>query len=191
MTAPCMSACPTKLKIPKYIEEIAEGMPSNSLATIREDTCMAGTLGRVCVRPCESNCRRANVDESISIKYLKRFAADYELEKGSTPAVKKGADGTKKVAVLGAGPAGLSCAYYLGRMGCRRDHLRAPSRAGRHGGSRNPRLSPPEGGPRHRGRLVKDLGCEIRYNTVVGQGRDHTRAPQEFDAIFIGVGRPQ
>jgi len=69
VTAPCFSVCPTKLKIPKYIEEIAEGRFTQCLATIREDTCLAGTLGRVCVRPCESNCRRANIDEAISIKY--------------------------------------------------------------------------------------------------------------------------
>ena len=90
VTAPCMSACPTKLKIPKYIEEIAEGKPGESLATIREDTCMAGTLGRVCVRPCESNCRRANIDEPISIKYLKRFAADYESRRGRNPPSRRG-----------------------------------------------------------------------------------------------------
>ncbi len=90
VTAPCMSACPTKLKIPTYIEEIAEGKPGESLATIREDTCMAGTLGRVCVRPCESNCRRANIDEPISIKYLKRFAADYEIDKGKKAAIARG-----------------------------------------------------------------------------------------------------
>jgi len=116
VTAPCMSACPTKLRIPEYIEEIAEEMPQAALATIRQDTCLAGTLGRVCVRPCESNCRRANMDEAISIKYLKRFAADDELEKQRTRKrrpVTELREPVKKVAVLGAGPAGLSVAYYL------------------------------------------------------------------------------
>jgi formate dehydrogenase beta subunit len=118
VTAPCMSVCPTKLKIPQYIEQIAECMPSGSLATIRQDTCMAGTLGRVCVRPCESNCRRGNIDESISIKYLKRFASDYELEKRKKPAISAPTStNSKKVAVLGAGPAGLSCSYFLVQMG--------------------------------------------------------------------------
>ena len=81
VTAPCMSVCPTQLNIPKYVEDIYEGRYSDCLATIRQNTCLAGTLGRVCVRPCESNCRRANMDEAISIKSLKRFAADYEIEK--------------------------------------------------------------------------------------------------------------
>jgi formate dehydrogenase beta subunit len=117
-----MSVCPTQLDIPKYIEGIYEGRFSDSLATIRKGTCLAGTLGRVCVRPCESNCRRANIDESVAIKHLKRFAADYEIEKNIGPAVVEppaaGATPTaKKVAILGAGPAGLSCAYYLVQMG--------------------------------------------------------------------------
>ena len=117
VTAPCFSVCPTKLKIPHYIEAIAEGRFTDSLATIREDTCLAGILGRVCVRPCESNCRRANIDESISIKYLKRFVADFELDKEKEPSIKKAAVDGKKIAVIGAGPAGLSVAYYLGMMG--------------------------------------------------------------------------
>jgi formate dehydrogenase beta subunit len=67
VTAPCLSACPSSLDIPRYVEEISEQKFAGSLATIRKSICMPGTLGRVCIRPCESNCRRANIDESISI----------------------------------------------------------------------------------------------------------------------------
>jgi len=117
VTAPCMSVCPTQLDIPRYVEAISEGRFTESLATIRQNTCLAGTLGRVCVRPCESNCRRANIDEAVSIKSLKRFVADYELEKGVKRDIQPKIDKSKKVAVIGAGPAGLSCAYYLAQMG--------------------------------------------------------------------------
>ena len=183
-----MSACPTKLKIPTYIEEIAEGRPGESLATIREDTCMAGTLGRVCVRPCESNCRRANIDEPISIKYLKRFAADYEIDKGKKAAIAGAEKKTKKVAVLGAGPAGLSCAYFLGQMGY---GVTVFERLPEPGGMaavgipdyRLPRVV--VGGEE---RTVKDLGVEIRYNTIVGKDVTMSELRSEFDALFIGVG---
>src|SRR3989304_36881 len=84
---------------------------------IRRNTCMAGTLGRVCVRTCESNCRRANIDEPISIKYLKRFVADEEIEKKRHPVLAAGTKSGKKVAVIGAGPAGLTCAYNLVLLG--------------------------------------------------------------------------
>jgi formate dehydrogenase beta subunit len=188
VAAPCMSACPTKLKIPKYIEEIAEGAPSASLATIREDTCMAGALGRVCVRPCESNCRRANMDEAISIKYLKRFAADYELDKQKNRPAPGKFEPVKKVAVIGAGPAGLSVAYYLAKMG--------------HGVTVFERLSEPGGMaavgiPDYRlprdilgGEvdLVAELGVEIRYNVAVGKDVALAALADEFDAVFIGVG---
>ena len=150
VTAPCMSVCPTKLKIPQYIENIAEGRFTESLDTIREDTCMAGTLGRVCVRPCESNCRRANIDESISIKYLKRFAADFELDKDQKPTIKPSDKSSKRIAVLGAGPAGLSAAYFLGQMGYKADRLRAAGRAGRYGSGRYSRLPLAEAHPRNR-----------------------------------------
>lgn len=188
VTAPCMSACPTKLKIPQYIEEIAEGLPGSSLATIREDTCMAGTLGRVCVRPCESNCRRANIDEAISIKYLKRFASDYEKEKGQTPALEKKPAGKKKVAVLGAGPAGLSCAYYLTQMGYKVTIFEKLGEPGGMAAVGIPDYRLPREVLGFEADVVKDLGCEIRYNTVVGKDVTMDDLKGEFDAIFIGVG---
>ncbi len=100
------------------MEDIYEGRFSDSLATIRKGTCLAGTLGRVCVRPCESNWRRANIDEPVAIKHLKRVAADYEIEKNIGPVPVLSQDETaapvaKKVAIVAQVPAGLSCAYYL------------------------------------------------------------------------------
>jgi formate dehydrogenase beta subunit len=163
VTAPCFSVCPTKLKIPKYIEEIAEGRFTESLATIREDTCLAGTLGRVCVRPCESNCRRANIDESVSIKYLKRFVADYELDKEKKPIIGKESVDGKKVAVIGAGPAGLSVGYYLGKMGYRVTIFERLNEPGGMAAVGIPDYRLPRQIPRGEADLLADLGVEIRY----------------------------
>jgi formate dehydrogenase beta subunit len=183
-----MSACPTKLKIPRYIEEIAEEMPRAALATIREDTCLAGTLGRVCVRPCESNCRRANMDEPISIKYLKRFAADYELDKRERRPVTERRGRFKKVAVLGAGPAGLSVAYYLSRMGYGVTIFERLSEPGGMAAVGIPDYRLPRAILGGEADLVADLGVEIRYNTVVGKDVAFSTLTEEFDALFIGVG---
>ncbi|OPY66971.1 MAG: Glutamate synthase (NADPH) small chain [Syntrophorhabdaceae bacterium PtaU1.Bin034] len=189
VTAPCMSVCPTKLKIPQYIEQIAECMPSGSLATIRQDTCMAGTLGRVCVRPCESNCRRGNIDESISIKYLKRFAADYELEKRKKPAISSPAStNSKKVAVLGAGPAGLSCSYFLVQMGYKVTIFERLPEPGGMAAVGIPDYRLPRDILGGEVDVVKDLGVEIRYNSMVGKDVTISDLQEEFDAIFIGVG---
>jgi len=188
VTAPCMSACPTKLKIPRYIEEIAEEMPRAALATIREDTCLAGTLGRVCVRPCESNCRRANMDEPVSIKYLKRFAADYELDKRKERPVPEKRGRFKKVAVLGAGPAGLSAAYHLSRMGYGVTIFERLSEPGGMAAVGIPDYRLPRAILGGEADLVADSGVEIRYNTVVGKDVAFSTLTEEFDALFIGVG---
>ncbi|HSH69357.1 MAG TPA: NADH-ubiquinone oxidoreductase-F iron-sulfur binding region domain-containing protein, partial [Deferrisomatales bacterium] len=117
VTAPCISACPAHLEIPTYVEDIKKGRFAESLDLIRRDNCLPGTVGRVCVRPCEFNCRRQNVDGPIQIKFLKRFVADYELERKRPTRVPKPVIDKEPVAVVGAGPAGLSCANYLAQMG--------------------------------------------------------------------------
>ena len=189
VTAPCMSVCPTQLNIPKYVEDIYEGRFSDSLATIRQGTCLAGTLGRVCVRPCESNCRRANIDEPISIKSLKRFAADYEIEKGFKPLAENRIEsGAKKVAVIGAGPAGLSCAYYLAQMGYKVTVFEKLGEPGGMAAVGIPDYRLPRGVLGGEGAFVESFGAEIRYNVTLGKDVAMPQLQKEYDAIFIGVG---
>jgi formate dehydrogenase (NADP+) beta subunit len=188
VTAPCFSVCPTKLQIPKYIEEIAEGRFTDCLATIREDTCLAGTLGRVCVRPCESNCRRANIDEPISIKYLKRFVADYELEKEKKPIVKKEPVDGKKIAVIGAGPAGLSVGYYLGKMGYKVTIFERLDEPGGMAAVGIPDYRLPREILRGEADLLRDLGVEVRYGVNIGKDITMAQLEDQYDAVFIGVG---
>ena len=189
VTAPCESACPSHLPISRYVELIKEGRFEESLSAIREATCLPGILGRVCVRPCEDNCRRGNVDECISIKWLKRFVADYELEKRKGPSLQKEGTRSEKVAVIGAGPAGLSCAYYLALKGY---PVTLFERLGEPGGMAAmgiPDYRLPRDIVGYEAELVKRLGVEIRYNTQVG--KDITLSQmfeQGYKAIFIGVG---
>ena len=188
VTAPCMSVCPTQLDIPKYVEDIREGRPSDSIATIRENTCLAGTLGRVCVRPCESNCRRANIDEPISIKSLKRFAADYELDKEIPARVSKIDSNAKKVAVIGAGPAGLSCAYFLAQMGHKVTVFEKLGEPGGMAAVGIPDYRLPRRILGYEGAVVESLGAEIRYGVTLGKDITIASLRKEYDAIFIGVG---
>ena len=189
VTAPCESACPSHLPITHYVELIKEGRFEESLALIREATCLPGILGRICVRPCEDNCRRGNVDECISIKWLKRFVADYEIEKRKAPLLKKEGTRSEKVAVIGAGPAGLSCAYYLSLKGY---PVTIFERLGEPGGMAAmgiPDYRLPRDTVGYEAEIVKRLGVEIRYNTQVG--KDITLSQmfeQGYQAIFIGVG---
>lgn len=188
VTAPCMSACPSSLDIPGYVEQIGEQRFSESLATIRRNICMAGTLGRVCIRPCESNCRRANIDEPISIKYLKRFVADYEIEKDRHPEIAVAVKGEKKVAVIGAGPAGLSCAYFLALKGHQVTIFEKLPEPGGMAAVGIPDYRLPRNILRREVDFVREAGVEIRYGVEVGKDITFTDIRKNFDAVFIGVG---
>ncbi len=125
ITAPCMDMCPTHVDIPAYIEGVRDMEFTSSLAATRQTMPLAHTCGRVCPHPCEDACRRTNLDEPISIMELKRLGADYEtdhhLEWFHPTEPKPPRNDGKKVAIIGAGPAGLTAAYYLGLEGIQVD----------------------------------------------------------------------
>ena len=121
VTAPCMDMCPSNVDIPAYIEGVRDMEFINSLTATRQTMPLAHTCGRVCPHPCEDACRRANLDEPISIMELKRMGADYESDHNlgffHPQEPKPPRNDGKKVAIIGAGPAGLTAAYYLGLEG--------------------------------------------------------------------------
>jgi len=119
ITAPCTDACPAHVDIPAYIEGVRDLRFDDSLEATRQTMPLAHVCGRVCPHPCEDACRRTNLDEPIAIMALKRLGADWETDHGYDffhPMEKKPMSG-KKVAVVGAGPAGLTTAYYLAAEG--------------------------------------------------------------------------
>ena len=113
---PCREACPAHIDTPEYLKLIAEGKRDKANVVIREKVPFPGILGRVCAHPCEDVCRRGEVNESISICALKRYVADGDDELWKKLSQAK-TDTGKKVAVVGAGPAGLTAAFYLRKQG--------------------------------------------------------------------------
>ncbi|MBN1275985.1 MAG: FAD-dependent oxidoreductase [Deltaproteobacteria bacterium] len=191
ITAPCINACPSHLDIPGYIENIRMGNWEKAMEIVRKDCPMPGTIGRVCVRPCESACRRGLLDEPISIRALKRFLADCEMNgviKTESPpqGVQK-----QKVAVIGAGPAGISCAYYLARRGYPCTIFEAQEGPGGMAAYGIPSYRLPRNVIAHEVNVLEKLGVEIRYGVNVG--KDITMeeiASRGYESVFVGVGAP-
>ncbi len=118
-TAPCKTKCPAHISVQGYIQKAGEGKYTEALELIKQDNPFPAVCGRICPHPCEEECTRATVDESLAIDAIKMFIADQDLDASVRfiPEIKSKYDpilkAGKKVAVVGSGPAGLSCAYYL------------------------------------------------------------------------------
>lgn len=114
---PCRYSCPAEIDVPRYVRLIREGDYSGAAAVIREKVPFPKVLGYVCDHPCEDVCRRGEVNEAVSIRELKRFAAEHDEERLWEKSVNLKPSTDKKVAVIGSGPAGLTAAYYLVNQG--------------------------------------------------------------------------
>ena len=113
-TAPCKTACPAHIAVQGYLKLAAQGRYLEALELIKKENPLPAVCGRICNRKCESECTRGNLDRAIAIDEVKKFIADRELERDTRFVPKKLYDfSDKKIAVIGAGPAGLSCAYFL------------------------------------------------------------------------------
>ncbi|MDY7031832.1 MAG: FAD-dependent oxidoreductase [Thermodesulfobacteriota bacterium] len=189
VTAPCMDACPIHLDIPGYVECIHEGKFNESINTITERLPIPGILGRVCVRPCEEHCRRAILDEPISIKHLKRFVADNNLQKNKELIFDQDpSEKTGKVAIIGAGPGGLTCAYHLALLG---HEVTIYERLGEPGGMAAmgiPDYRLPRDILGFEVEQIQKMGVTIHYNTMVGKDIKLSEIEKENDAIFIAIG---
>ncbi len=115
VVSPCSHACPAGVNVPQYVGLIAEGRLEDAVDVIRRRNPFISVCGRVCDAPCEQRCRRSDVDEPLAIRALKRYAAD-NADNITSPLMPPAA-GKKEVAVIGSGPAGLSCAYFLALLG--------------------------------------------------------------------------
>ena len=120
-TAPCKVACPAHIPVQGYLKLAAQGRYEDALDLIREENPLPAVCGRICNKRCEAECTRGDVDEAVAIDEVKRFIADHDLnqETRRIPQMlnQTGKPFTEKIAVIGSGPAGLSCAYYLAKQG--------------------------------------------------------------------------
>jgi NADPH-dependent glutamate synthase beta subunit-like oxidoreductase/NAD-dependent dihydropyrimidine dehydrogenase PreA subunit len=187
--APCQQTCPAEIDIPKYIAQINEGDYEGAVNTIRERNPLLLSCGRVCPHPCEDKCRRGIEDEPVSINQMKRFVADYEMNSGRRFPIPCAPSTDKKIAVVGGGPAGLSCAYFLRRVGHDVTILDAMPLLGgmiRYG---IPEYRLPKEVLAWEIQGILDLGIEHKPNVMLGRDFDVESLMKDgYDAVFLGIG---
>ena len=189
----CRQGCPVGVDIPGFIDRIKARDYAGAIAVIKETNALPAVCGRVCPQEnqCEKNCVLAKRGEAVAIGRLERFAADWDLAREKTIPPITYADDAQRVAVIGAGPAGLSAAGELARRGYRVTVFEALHTAGGVLSYGIPEFRlPKEGIVEKEIDALKALGVDIELNTVVGQlyTVDELLMEEGFDAVFVGTG---
>jgi formate dehydrogenase major subunit len=187
---PCKQTCPAGVDVQGYISLIEKGKYHDAVALIKETNPLPAICGRVCVRPCEVACRRNLLDEgaAVGIDYLKRFASDIDLESPDKwkPELKPATG--KKVAVIGAGPAGLSCGFFLQKEGHQVDIFEASPKAGgwlRYG---IPEYRLPNDLLQKEVDNITEMGVNIFYNKKFGKDISYKDLKNQYDAMILTIG---
>jgi formate dehydrogenase major subunit len=186
--APCKIACPAKVDVQTYLSLIANGEYHEAVKVIKETLPMPLSIGRICPAFCESECRRQIVDEPIAIRQLKRHAADFDLLDKFTFIPTREAAKKKKIAVVGSGPAGLTCGYYLSNKGYIVNVYESAAEAGgwlRYG---IPEFRLPKKILDKEIKLLCKNGMTIFFNKQIGKDIYLSKLSAEYDAVFLAIG---
>ncbi len=189
ISSPCQHTCPIGQDVTCYVGLIVQGKFREAVEVMRRENPLPAICGRVCHHPCEEKCRLAAAEqEPLSIRALKRFLADYEMKEGIGLGAKPAKRNGKKVAVVGSGPAGLTCAYYLARKGYGVTVFEALPVPGGMLAVGIPEYRLPRDILNYEIENIKRLGVEIRTNTVIGKDVDFAEIARDYQAVFIATG---
>ena len=182
---PCSALCPAQVDIPGYISLVSAGRYEDAIRLIRKDNPFPAVCGLICEHPCEMGCKRNLVDDAVNIRGIKRYAAE---QAGHVPAPKCAESTGKKVAVIGAGPAGLTAAYFLALMGHSVDVYEKRNHAGgmlRYG---IPDYRLPEKTLTDEINVILETGVNLHLNTDIGKDITIEELKEKSDALFITIG---
>jgi len=189
MISPCQHTCPVGINIPKYVAHIADGEYKEAVDTIRERNPFPAICGRICHHPCEFRCRRGELDDPVDIRALKRFAADRYFDYAPEEPEPFPQTQSQRVAVVGAGPTGLSCAYFLAQTGYPVTVFEALPVGGGMLSVAIPEFRLPREVIEKEIDYIAKKGVEIRYNTPVNANFTVEDLKRDgFDAVFIAAG---
>ncbi|MEG1410602.1 MAG: FAD-dependent oxidoreductase [Terrisporobacter sp.] len=185
---PCVLACPAGTDCQGYVGLIANGEYDAAIELIKNKIPLPASIGRVCPHPCEEQCRRKLVEEPVSIAWLKRFAADKDLESENPFLPEIAPETNKSVAIIGGGPMGLSAAYFLRQMGHSVTIIEAMPKLGgmlRYG---IPEYRLPKATIDEEISLIESMGVKIIPNTKVGVDIPFESIKADYDAVLLGIG---
>ena len=190
-TAPCKTACPAHIAIQGYLKMAAQGRYTDALALIKKENPFPAVCGRICNRRCEDACTRGTIDEAVAIDEVKRFIAEQDLKAETSYIPKKVVPSLKgefseKIAIIGGGPAGLSCAFYLAEKGYKPTVFEKNQKAGGMLVYGIPSFKLEKDVVQAEIDIIKEMGVEIRTGVEVGRDitLDELRA-QGYQALAV------
>ena len=186
MTAPCQETCPAGNPIPQFLYFATQGKYDEALRTLLRENPFPGVCGRVCFHPCETDCNRAQYDESVSIHAMERYVSDAASNQLPNLKSMRNRD-SKKVAIVGAGPAGLSCAYFLALLGHKVTIIEAQKEPGGVMRWGIPGYRLPKSVLRKEIQRIFHLPIEIRIGIKVGEDLSFDELTR-FDVVFLSPG---
>jgi NADH-quinone oxidoreductase subunit F len=189
ISSACQHACPFEQDVPCYVGLIAQGKFAEALEIIRKENPLPGICGRVCTHPCETKCMAARGGGvSINIRALKRFVTDYEMREKLAVDIETKERNGKKVAIIGSGPAGLSCGYYLAVEGYEVVIYDSLPVAGGMLAVGIPEYRLPRDILDYEINVIRKAGVEIKTNTTVGKDVPFEDLRKDYDAVFVTTG---
>lgn len=190
--ARCSNACPAGVNVPGFVSLIGEKRFDEALRLHRERNPLASICGRVCFHPCESKCQRASLDDPVAIRALKRFMTEQETEIQLPKVIESEENAKRKIAIIGSGPAGLSCAYFLARLGYKPTIFEKEQSAGGMLVQAIPAYRLPREELGREVSMIENMGVTIETGKALG--RDFTLQglrDEGYEAVFLGVGAPK
>jgi NADH-quinone oxidoreductase subunit F len=188
ISSACQHICPISQDVPSYIGLIAQGKFEEAVKVVRKENPLPLVCGRVCNTPCEGKCVAGEWDDPIAIRLLKRFLADYEMKHGSGGEEKPKSIKEEKVAIVGSGPGGLTCAHYLALEGYKVTIFESQEIPGGMLALGIPNFRLPKDVLKYEIDRIKGLGVEIKTNTTVGKDISLEKLKEEYKAVFIAIG---
>ncbi len=187
--APCQNTCPAHVDVPIYVDLIRQGEFTAAYEEVLRENPFTVVCGRVCNHPCESRCRRAQLDEPVAIRELKRFASDYAMGfNGALPRHTLETPTGKKIAIVGSGPAGLTAANYLAMKGHSVTVFEALPVAGGMLQFGIPEYRLPKAALKRDIDVIRSLGVDIRTGVKVGKDIPFDKLQADYDAVFVAIG---